>query len=185
MSVFFLFLLSLSIFFSPVLADLTDDQVAAIKQRLAESAQARYLPCFHLLNLPNHILYYSWELGTRAQALLELDSPRYSVTTSGAKLPPSKTNPPSSLADVFAIARNVVSKQNPANNTPQPFIRDDSAGDPPSIGVAVILSNWTNQQSSDGQKYPQALSNQFSYLYTIPRTSDGAISHRSTQLQLW
>ena len=131
------------------------------------------------------ILCCSWEIGTRAQALLELDSPRYSVTTSGEKLPPSNTDPPSSLSDVFAIARNVVSERSPIGNNPEPFIPDGSSGDPPSVGVAVILADWTNQQSSDGQNYHQAISNQFDYLYTVPRTDDGAISHRATQLQLW
>lgn len=185
MTILLFFLLPISILFFPVLADLTDDQIEVIKQRLAEGSRARYLPCLHPPNLLNLILCCSWELGTRAQALLELDSPEYSVTTSGVKLPPSKINPPSSLNDVFAIARNVVSRLDPIKNGPQPFFQEDNSGDPPSIGVAVILSNWTNQQSSDGQNYPQALLNQFNYLYTVPRTSDGAISHRSTQLQLW
>ena len=44
MTILFSFLLSLSILFIPVLADLTDDQVVAIKQLLAASAQARLLP---------------------------------------------------------------------------------------------------------------------------------------------
>jgi hypothetical protein len=169
----------------PVLADLTDAQVAVVKQRLAESSQRRYLSRLYLKNIPNLIQYYSWELGTRAQALLELDSPRYSVTTPGAKLPPSSSNIPSSLNDVFAIARNVVSELSPPGNAPEPFIDDGTAGDPPSVGVAVILANWTNQQSSDGQNYPQAIRNQFNFLYTIPRTSDGAISHRLDEVQLW
>lgn len=134
---------------------------------------------------PNLIQCCSWELGTRAQALLELDSPQYSVTTPGAKLPPSNSNIPSSLNDVFAIARNVVSEMSPSGNTPEPFINDGSAGDSPSVGVAVILANWTNQQSSDGQNYPQAILNQFNYLYTVPRTSDGAISQRTDEVQLW
>lgn len=185
MTILFFFLLSVSFFLFPVLADLTDDQVIAIKQLLAESAQARYYHAFASKNLLNHILNCSWELGTRAQTLLELDSPRYSVTTSGAKLPPSNTNPPPSLDDVFNISRKVVSQRGTIRNSPQPFIDDDASGDPPSIGVAVTLSNWTNQQSSDGLNYPQAILNQFNYLYTVPRTSDGAISHRSTQLQLW
>lgn len=184
-TLFFSLLLSISILFFPVLADLTDDQVVAIKQLLAGSAQARYLPSLGLINILNHTLSCSWELGTRAQALLELDSPSYSVTTSGTKLPPSNTNPPPSLDDVFAIARNVVSERGPIRNNPQPFIQDDASGDPPSVGVAVMLSNWTNQQSSDGQNYPQAILNQFNYLYTVPRTIDGAISHRAAQLQLW
>ena len=41
---FFLFFFSVSILFVPLLADLTDDQVTAVKQLLAESAHERYLP---------------------------------------------------------------------------------------------------------------------------------------------
>ena len=185
MTIFFLLLLFRSVLFVPVLADLTDDQVVAVKQLLADSAQTRYLSRLHLQSIPNLIQHHSWELGARAQALLELDSPRYSVTTPGAKLPPSSSDVPSSLNDVFAIARNVVSELTPSGSTPEPFINDSSAGDPPSVGVAVILANWTNQQSSDGQNYPQAIQNQFNYLYTVPMTSDGAISQRVNETQLW
>ena len=179
-----LLLLSLSLLFARVHAGLTDAQVAAVKGLLAQGAQRR---CSHYFSklFSNLTPCRSWELGTRAQALLELDSPQYSVTTLGAKLPPSHTNPPSSLNDVFAIARNVVSERNSTGNTPQPFIDDGAAGDPPSIGVSVILANWTNQQAFDGRNYAQAVQNQFKYLYTVPRTSDGAISHRVSQLQLW
>lgn len=185
MTFLLLLLLFKSILFAPVLADLTDAQVAVVKQRLAESAQRRCLPCIYLQTFCL-IQYCSWELGTRAQALLELDSARYSVTTPGEKLPPSNSNPPSSLNDVFAIAQSVVSELHPTGNAPEPFIADDdTAGDPPSVGVAIILANWTNQQSSNGQNYTQAIRNQFNYLYTVPRTSDGAISHRTNQLQLW
>lgn len=137
------------------------------------------------LTFSNLTSSHSWELGVEAQAFLELDSPRYSATTSGAKLPPSSANPPSSLNEVFAIARNVISERGAISNSPQPFIQDVTSGDPPSVGVAVILANLTNQQSSDGQNYRQAILNQFNYLYTVPRTDDGAISHRSDQLQLW
>jgi len=181
----FFFFLSLPVLFAPVLADFTDAQLTVVKQRLAESSRRRYLPRLGLQNISNLMLRYSWEHGTRAQALLELDSPRYSVTTPGAKLPPSNANPPSSLNDVFTIARNVVSELGPTGNTPKPFVNDGSAGDPPSVGVAVILADWTNQQSSDGQNYAQAIRNQFNYLYTVPMTSDGAISHRVSGLQLW
>jgi hypothetical protein len=50
---FFLLFLSASILFVPLLADLTDDQVAAVKQLLAESAQNRYLPLFDLQSFPS------------------------------------------------------------------------------------------------------------------------------------
>lgn len=48
MTILFFFLLFINILPIPVLADLTDDQVAIVKQRLAESAQARYSPRFYL-----------------------------------------------------------------------------------------------------------------------------------------
>ena len=41
MAILFFFLLTISILLAPVLADLTDDQVAAVKQRLAEGAEHR------------------------------------------------------------------------------------------------------------------------------------------------
>lgn len=44
MTILFFFLLSISIPFFTVFADLTDDQIAVVKQRLAEGAQARYYP---------------------------------------------------------------------------------------------------------------------------------------------
>lgn len=50
----FLLLLFQSILFAPVLADLTDAQVAAVKQRLAEGAQRRYLPCPYLQTFQSH-----------------------------------------------------------------------------------------------------------------------------------
>ena len=48
MTFLLLLLLFKSILFAPVLADLTDAQVAVVKQRLAESAQRRCLPCIYL-----------------------------------------------------------------------------------------------------------------------------------------
>ena len=47
-----LFLLSLSILFARVLADLTDAQAAIVKQRLAQGSQQRYLHSAHLDTFP-------------------------------------------------------------------------------------------------------------------------------------
>ena len=61
---------------------------------------------------------------------------------------------------------------------------DGSAADPASIGVSVLLANWTGKGS--GQNYAGAAFDQLNYLlYKVPRTSDGAISHRVSQIQLW
>ena len=53
MTILFSLLFSLSALSAPALADLTDAQVAAVKQRLAEGAQRRYLPRSYPQNVPN------------------------------------------------------------------------------------------------------------------------------------
>ena len=54
------------------------------------------------------------------------------------------------------------------------------------IGVAVLLANWTGQGSSDGLDYAGAAQAQLDYLLEkVPRSSDGAISHRVENVQLW
>ncbi|KAI0044627.1 hypothetical protein FA95DRAFT_1496728 [Auriscalpium vulgare] len=150
---------------------LTDDQVNAVKQRLAEGAIG------------------SWELGMRTQTLLEVDSPNFSVLTVGATVPPSiplNSSASSSLSEVFAIVKNVVSEQNntkPTNGEPL-VDGDSSAGDPASLGAAVLLANWTGQ---GGEDFAGAARRQVEYLCgsAVPKTADGAISHRVSQLQLW
>ena len=88
---------------------------------------------------------------------------------------------------MFSIALNAVAAlpPPPQNGTGQPFFwGDTSAADPASIGMAVLLANWTNQL---GEDYASAATAQVEYLFgpLVPKTSDGAISHRVSQLQLW
>lgn len=65
-------------------------------------------------------------------------------------------------------------------------MEDAAAGDPASIGVAVLLANWTGLGGLDGLDYAGAATSQLEYLFeVVPRTSDGAISHRVAQVQLW
>jgi rhamnogalacturonyl hydrolase YesR len=65
-------------------------------------------------------------------------------------------------------------------------MQDGAAGDPPSIGVAVILANWTGRAAVDGLDYAGAAVDQLDYLFQdVPQTSDGAISHRTDEVQLW
>ena len=132
----------------------------------------------------------SWELGTRSQAILELNATAYSVFSSNP-LPPPSTIPSdltTPLAPFFAIARSVVLNRTVANNNtvgPQPLIPDGSAADPASIGMCVLLANWTNQDA--GQiDYAGAATDQLNFLFQdVPKTVDGAISHRVSQVQLW
>ncbi|KAJ7632632.1 Six-hairpin glycosidase [Roridomyces roridus] len=130
----------------------------------------------------------SWELGTRAESLLELYAPQFSVFGSAGVPPPSSvpSNTTSAIAPVFSIAKNVVSALSNSTTGPQALISGDgAAGDPASIGVAVLLANWTGQ-GTGGLNYAAAAQNQLDYLLNVvPRTSDGAISHRVAQVQLW
>lgn len=147
--------------------NLTADQLSAVKDRLAQGAKQ------------------SWELGTRAQALTELDSPAFSVLSTNVTVPPSKSAP-NSLDEVLDIAKSAVSSQPSSAGGPQPFYANSAAGDPPSIGVSVLLANWTGQGRGDNLDYAGAANDQLQYLLTtVPRTSDGAISHRVEQVQLW
>lgn len=66
------------------------------------------------------------------------------------------------------------------------MLNDTSAGDPASLGMAVLLASWTGQYKTDGLDYSGAAQGQLDYLFqTVPRTSDGAISHINSEVQLW
>jgi len=131
--------------------------------------------------------HLSWELGTYAQTILERNATTYSVFSSQSLPPPSSVPNAqrSALEPFFNIATRVVSSQS-RNQTgsPQPFIPEDaSAADPVSIGVCVLIANWTKAGSL---AYGAAAKSQLDYLLTaVPKTSDGAISHRVSQVQLW
>jgi hypothetical protein len=112
------------------------------------------------------------------------------VLTPSVRLPPPQSLNYSSnetLADVFTIAYNTVAAlpPPPSDGTGQPLVLGDaSAGDPASIGVAVLISNWTNL---GGENYAAAATAQVQYLFgsAVLKTDDGAISHIVSQLQLW
>ncbi|KAI0660119.1 Six-hairpin glycosidase-like protein [Cubamyces menziesii] len=149
---------------------LTDDQLDAVKARLAEGAT------------------HSWEIGTRAEALIEDGTPTYSVLNN-TSLPPPQGQAPSSLDEVISVARSVVEARAASDvQGPQPLMdaSGGAAGDPPSIGVAVLLANWTGAGAQDGHNYAGAAADQLEYLLEkVPKTNDGAISHRIEQVQLW
>lgn len=122
---------------------------------------------------------------------MEYNASSYSVLSSSAVPPPQQvpSDLTSALSDVFAIAHTIVANRSISNGNitgPQPLIQDSSAGDPASIGVAVLLANWTGQGASDGLDYSGAARDQLEFLFQkVPKTQDGAISHRMDQVQLW
>jgi hypothetical protein len=68
-------------------------------------------------------------------------------------------------------------------NTSMPmFVADGSAGDPASLGIPILLANAT----VSGTDYTAAVNAENTFLFeTAPRTSDGAVSHRVNEVQLW
>lgn len=115
-------------------------------------------------------------MGTRAETLLEIDFGSMSVFSSDYLTP----TPPSAatLDPVISIGRQAVNSM--TNNQ---FVADGSAGDPPSIGVAVLLANRTN---APGANWATAATRQLTDLLTnTPRSVSGAISHRKEYVQLW
>lgn len=62
-------------------------------------------------------------------------------------------------------------------------MNDMSSGDPPSIGIAVLLFNYTGW---GGPAWGNAAQNQLNYLMrSVPRTYEGGISHRADDVQMW
>ncbi|KAL1762590.1 Six-hairpin glycosidase-like protein [Schizophyllum commune] len=124
----------------------------------------------------------SWELGVMAEALTEYNWASYSVFSDAAFPPPGTLDNSSTLEDVLDIVNNVLAAKEPNTLT---LFADESAGDPASLGVAVLLANWTRGDKSDNS-YSTAAADQLSYLLDYaPKTDDGAISHRTDQVQLW
>ena len=108
--------------------------------------------------------------------MTEIDFNSVSVFSSNYLSP----TPPSAAAlePVLSIARNaIVTRSN------KQLVADGSAADPASLGVAVLLGNWTN---APGANWKQAANDQLGLLlYDTPRSNEGAISHRTEYAQLW
>ena len=62
------------------------------------------------------------------------------------------------------------------------FCADGSAADPASLGVSILIANQTLQDVD----YMSQVDDENEWLFQkAPRTSDGAISQRVEQVQLW
>ncbi|KAI0082602.1 Six-hairpin glycosidase [Panus rudis PR-1116 ss-1] len=133
----------------------------------------------NLMQVANH----SWELGTEAETLLELDAPSFSVFSRSLRQPPTRTVANSSVSNVISLAQKIVESK-PTDSLPL-IDGDGAVGDPASLGVPVLLANWTRTNISD-DRFSVAAGGQLDYLlHHAPRNWDGAISHRADQVQLW
>ncbi|KAG8743545.1 hypothetical protein FRC10_011785 [Ceratobasidium sp. 414] len=140
------------------------------------------------------------EAAQKRQALLELESPSISVFTA-TSIPGSPASYDSSnktsalvpvanaakvalasgqLKDIIAISNDIVSSRPDGSLA---LMKDGSAADPASNGVAVLVANWTGAQGPD---FSSAASDQLTWLLEhVPRSNEGAISHRNNVVQLW
>ncbi|KZV67901.1 hypothetical protein PENSPDRAFT_635206 [Peniophora sp. CONT] len=119
---------------------------------------------------------HPWELGVIAEAQLEVQTPSLTVWEKGSIPIPASPEVPD---EVYAITKKVVDAK-PLNQTE--LILDGAAGDPASLGFAVLLIN----SRIDNETWAQAADQEIEYLYNeVPQTEDGGISHRHERVQLW
>ncbi|KLT38936.1 Six-hairpin glycosidase [Cutaneotrichosporon oleaginosum] len=176
---------------------------------LAATAHAVHLTPEQLNTVWDHAVRlsnFSWENGTIGQTLLEWKYPQLSVFAATAPLPlPDLT--PDQVPDIVRLASDTLANRprnfsNPAlpaasssGEAPQrrqetptsPLLEDGAAGDPPSVGVAVLVADKAMGGAQvNGVSFMQAAQSQLDYLlYGVPRNADGAISHRAASAQLW
>ncbi len=126
----------------------------------------------------------SWEYGTAAQMLLEVYEPSASVWGTnissmafpGGNVP--KLDPTTSPS--LQYARQFIDT-NGSDEVENALIKGDgSSGDPASLGVAAIMIGQTERA------YASAARRQVNHLLrSVPRWSNGAISHREDKAVLW
>ncbi|PWW78221.1 hypothetical protein C7212DRAFT_345054 [Tuber magnatum] len=118
-----------------------------------------------MLTLATH----SWEYGTAAQALLELDNPELSVF--GTSPFPIPGNPSGSALEY--------AKQHIALTGDTLINGDGAVGDPASLGIPALLLGKTDQ------RYRDAAERQTLHIFQAPKWPNGAISHRESIAELW
>jgi hypothetical protein len=122
-------------------------------------------------NVLDTIARNSWENGTKAQAILESDYSSMSVFSPTNPFPPS-----GDYSQIIDIATTTLRNRPTVNltaNGGRSLLDDAAAGDPPSLGVAVLMANAsTNNGQVNGEGYGDAATQQLRYLlYDVPRVS--------------
>lgn len=128
-----------------------------------------------IIDQATRLAAHSWEYGTLAQALLEWHTPELSVfgpdPFPDGQVPSVSVDETPSLS--YAIKHISTSGDTLVEN-------DGAAGDPASLGVSAILIGQTDQA------YLDAAGRQVAHLLdSVPRWSNGAISHRESVAELW
>ncbi|WVQ94887.1 hypothetical protein IAU59_001972 [Kwoniella sp. CBS 9459] len=143
-------------------------------------------------NVMNEISTASWENGTRSQAILESKYPDLSVFAQKAPFPLASDMTSGSIPEIIDIAQ-VTMENRPASSNAitslngSTLLEDGAAGDPASLGIAVLLANATTDNAQVNEVgYGDAATAELNYLlHSVPKAPNGAISHRTDQAQLW
>lgn len=125
----------------------------------------------------------SWELGTTAELLLELYTPRLSAFNVF-----SQDNVPQGTSISSTPALAYIAHKIFTNNSATLTDGAGSSGDPCSLGVSAILLAYSAANSSypSPQAYKSAYRRQIHHLLTdVPRYQSGALSSREQGLEMW
>ena len=131
----------------------------------------------------------SWEQGTAANGILEIDDEDYSVF---ARSPFASHGQPTST---LQLALSAVVRQTPDGRLSEHLyelydinsakLKDGSALDGASAGSAVLLGTFA-PNPRERSYWEDAVDKELNYLLTqVPRTSTGALSHRTHTSQYW
>ncbi|GAA5837983.1 hypothetical protein JCM11251_006816 [Rhodosporidiobolus azoricus] len=148
--------------------------------------------------LLNRTALKSWEIGAHLQALIEFNHPSLSPFSSEddwADVSPSTSFSSSDPFPYEVIARAAQIVADKPSNEGQ-LMPDGSAADPAAVGPFVVLAAnltrdgerlapWNGTSVTREQAWTAMQGQVRELLEATPRTQDGAISHRVSEVQLW
>lgn len=116
------------------------------------------------------------------EALLELEYPSCSVFSS-ASYPPPSDDTPSKIQSLVQTWAN----EKPSSTSQLAYVKGGAAGDPPALGVGWLVAAAFSDPATNATYMSQATQQVEYLLESVPRSADGAISHRppNEPVSLW
>lgn len=128
----------------------------------------------------------SWEWGTQCEVILERYYPSLSVYSTTKRIPLNPDNIGDYPQKLFDVIDPILQRRAPGAG---PIIQDDAAGDPASLLPGVVVLGAASRRDPRGRSqkdYNAIAEEQVKFLLEkVPRASNGAISHRVKEVQLW